>query len=107
MNNDNAKEIIARIDEYVSTARDVKGDHFAGFVLFLVDMAQLVNVNRILSSFCMDNGAEDRVEVVQSLMHVVLTQATTRLSETLNLSEEDCNEAVTLADRIMDSLKKP
>jgi hypothetical protein len=104
---EHAKQTIARIDEFVNTARAVKGDHFADFVLFLVDMSQLIHVNRLLANFCMEHGAEDRVEAVQFLTQAILTQATTRLSETLNLSVEDTQEAIVLCDKIVDSLKTP
>lgn len=101
---EHAKQTIARIDEFVSTARQVKGDHFADFVLFLVDMSQLIHVNRILANFCMKNGAEDRVEAVTFLTRALMTQATTRLSITLDLSDEDTKEAIVLCDKIIDSL---
>lgn len=100
-----AKAAIERIDEFVSTARRVKGDHFATFVLFMVDMAQLIHVTRILSNFCEENGAEDRVEAVQFLTQAIMSQTTVRMADVFNLSEEDCKEAINLCDQIMSSLK--
>lgn len=102
---DKAKATIQRIDEFVSTARRVKGDGFADFVLFLVDMAQLINVNRLLANFCLEHDEEERVEAVQSITQALITQMTVRISETHGLSDEDCKEAIKLCDQIMDSLR--
>lgn len=102
---DKAKATIQRIDEFVSTARRVKGDNFAAFVLFLVDMSQLIHVNRILAQFCEENGAEDRVEASQFLVHAIMSQATVRMADVFNLSDEDCKEAIKLCDQIVESLR--
>lgn len=100
-----AKQVIQRIDEFISTARRVKGDPFADFVLFLVDMAQLIHVNQLLATFCLEHGEEDRVNAVQTINQALITQMTVRLSETYCLSDEDCKEAIKLSDQIIESLR--
>lgn len=106
MNKSQAGQVIDRIDEYIDTARRVKGDRFAGFVLHLVDLHQLIQVMRLLSDFCVEKGGEDRVQAARFITQAIMSQSSIRLADILNLSSDDCSEATTLADQIVSSIRK-